>query len=77
MSPKPTPKKGDRVRYIGPSLFDKDRNWTGTVVRQPLTIKTAIKGRADNFRYMVQVGTKRDGRPKLSAVYGHHLEVIE
>lgn len=76
MTPKPRPKKGDHVRYIGPTLFESFRGRTGTVVREPLTIKTAIKGRADNFRYMVQIGARKDGRPKLMAMRETDIELV-
>ncbi len=64
------------MQYVGPSLFASGANWTGVVFREPLTPKTA-KGRADDFRYLIQVGTKKDGRPKLSAVRGAHLKSLE
>lgn len=75
MGLKAKPKAGDRVRYIGPSFFESGKNWTGTVVREPLTPKT-MKHRVDDFRYLVKVGVKKDGRPKLAAVREEHLEVM-
>ena len=66
---------GDRVRYIGPSMFESGKGWTGEVTREPLTPQTAT-GRADDSHYFVQVGVKSDGRPKLHAVYGHHIEKV-
>lgn len=61
---------GDRVRYIGPTLFPEKAAPVGTVVRLPL----AVVQRAIDARVLVD-GMGVEGVPR--PVRFEHLEVIQ
>ena len=65
-------KVGDKVRYVGPTLFPEKPRLTGIVVRMPIAV-TRGAARADDRRVMVS-GMCAKGRPR--PVRPEHLEVV-